>query len=196
MVTYNTRNILTYKIPDFSCLSAGVNHTNATPMRIRSGLERFDETSWSLITYMASETIHDPLSAREFDLYYARRGIDSRVVTLTIPIDISDDEVPIPRIRSAIIPKNVGGSDALSFYKDLYFDKAYKDDGVYYLVVPLKSLVLQGLSKALRMFMPCEEFEQISQAHEVEMDEATGRVIAWGWNYETQEAEVFVGDLV
>ena len=145
---------------------------------------------------MASETIHDPLSAQKFELYYAREGINSHVTTLTIPIDISDDKILIPGERSATIPKCNGGSDPLSFYKDLYFDKVCKNDGVYYLIVPLKNLTLRGLGGVLRMFVPFEEFEKISRAHEAEMDGATGRVIIWGWNYDTQEAEIFVGDLV
>jgi len=48
------------------------------------------------------------------------------------------------------------------------------------------------------MSVPFEElkFERPPKTSEMDMDEATGRVVIWGWDEDACEARIFVGDLV
>ena len=64
------------------------------------------------------------------------------------------------------------------------------------LVTPLDDLVLEGGRGTLRMSVLRKEFDECSAITEVDMDEATGRVVMWGWDKRTCETKVFVGDLV
>lgn len=147
------------------------------------------------VPYMESEALYGPHSAREFDLYYLERSFMWRVTTLTIPIDPGDNQIPI---HSTTVPLHVLDPDTPFFHKRLYFYKSCEDDGALYLVAPLKDFALRDQVKVLRMFVSREEFEKVldSEVNEIDVDEATGRVIIWRWDSEAQEVKLFVGDLV
>jgi hypothetical protein len=145
---------------------------------------------------MTSEVLYDPLSARKFNLYYIHKGSKALVVTVTISIDANGDELCILKQEPTVVPDHVGSPDALSPHKGLYFDKSCRDGGVQFLAMPLRHLTPQGPSRALRMFLSYKEFKWVSQANEIDVDEASGRVIIWGWDRKSQEAKIFVGDLV
>ena len=167
---------------------------NVTPM---GGPDQFGQIGWLPVTHLASEVLYDPLSAREFDLYYINRGNQSVLVTVTIPIDADvDGGHSFSKQESTTVLNQLQSPDAFSFHKGLYFDMAWKDGGVHYLVMPLKNLASNGPSKALRMFLSHGEFKQVSEAKEIDVDEATGRVIVWRWDRKAQETRIFVGDLV
>lgn len=193
-VIYRPDNILVGKIPEFSGLPSGTSPMTATPIRVPN---QFGDAGWLPVTHMTSETLYDPLSAKEFDLYYINKGNRSVVVAVTIPVDVIDDgPLPVLKQESTVVPDHLKAPDAFSPQKGLYFDKAWKDGGVHYLVMPLKNLASQGPRKALRMFVSRGEFKQASEANEMDVDEATGRVIIWGWDRKAQETKIFVGDLV
>ena len=117
------------------------------------------------------------------------------MITVTIPLNIGNDEPPILKQNSTTLPQCIEGLDLLSAQKGLYIEKAPESDGVYYLVMPLKYLASQHPRRFLPIFVSREEFNQVSHV-DLAMDEATGRVIVWGWDEEAQETKIFVGDLV
>ena len=205
VVIYNTENILACKIPSFSSLSPGVNRMRATPMWSWSGLGSFDDTAWISTTHMASEVLYDPLSTRKFNLYYLENGIPSKVVVVTIPTTANDHGDPTsssggsPALsqRTIGLIKHFEALSGLSFHKGLYVSKAHENDAVCYAIGSLKGLTTQTRERVLRMSVPRKEFGgAVPQAEEMDMDEATGRVIIWGWDREVQGTKVFVGDLV
>ena len=150
---------------------------------------------------MTGEVLYDPLTAQEFNLYYSFRIPTSQVVTVTVPINAAYDnlasksaELPAPKQNTALVQCHVETADC---QKGLYFGKSCKKDGVHLLVMPLKDIALRGPEKALRMFVSWEEFEQPArQMVEVDMDEATGRVVVWLWDRDTRAVKIFFGDLV
>ena len=159
---------------------------------------------------MTSEPIHNPLSAHELNvsLYYASRGATSPVLTVTVPINTSDHdpfsestELPVPK-EHLTIHDHANGSDLPICRNGLYFDKVRVGDhfGVDFLVMPLRDFAPQGQNqKPFRVFVSYEEDlggRTGMQTIEIDMDEATGRVVIWGWEPEAQETRVFVGDLV
>jgi len=77
-------------------------------------------------------------------------------------------------------------------------DKALLDDKLDILVIPLDDLVLEDGRGALRMLVSYKElkFKFRPLTIEMDMDEATGRVIIWGWDKNAYETKIFVGDLV
>jgi len=46
------------------------------------------------------------------------------------------------------------------------------------------------------MFVSYTELGYRPQTTEIDMDEATGRVVIWGWDKQAHETKIFVGDLV
>ena len=80
----------------------------------------------------------------------------------------------------------------------LHSDKALLIDKLGVLVTPLDDLVLEDGRGALRMSVPLEElkFERPPKTFGMDMDEATGRVVIWGWEEDACETKIFVGDLV
>ncbi|KAF9653264.1 hypothetical protein BDM02DRAFT_3265514 [Thelephora ganbajun] len=198
MILYNSRQILGCKIPNFSTLSLGVNPTSATPMWNWSGLEWFKIR----VSYMASEATYNPPSSQEFNLYYVCRRPNFKVITVTIPINTGDDsasepiKLPAVKQRSTFVQNHARHPGEHSCQKGLHFDKACRSDGVRYLIAPLKDIASEGLRRALGVFVSYKELSRLSQAFEIDMDEATGRVVIWGRNKDASETKVFVGDLV
>ena len=72
---------------------------------------------------------------------------------------------------------------------------AFHAPGLEALVTPLNDLVLEGGRGALRISVPLKELRRCSGIG-MDMDEATGRVVIWGWDEDTHRTKVFVGDLV
>ena len=62
--------------------------------------------------------------------------------------------------------------------------------------MPLDDLFLGGGREALWMSVTYKELRDCKKTVDMDMDEATGRVIIWGWEMCTYETKVFVGDLV
>lgn len=156
-------------------------------------------------TYMTSEVIYDPLSAREFDLYFIRRGWTTQMVTVTIPIDLSDDdkddsssksdELPVLKQEPTLGQNSEPWDSAATLYQNgLYIGGDCEVGGSSYLVAPLKVLASRGPRMLLRLFVSHEELPGVSQ--EVEIDEATGRVVIWEWDMKARETKMVVGDLV
>ena len=133
--------------------------------------------------HIGREIIYDPLSTREFGLYRGHRtGVDTYIMSL----DTSNDEILLPELTSTIYLDQVHDQDTLSTLKGLYIHKAQREGEVYYLVMPMKKPVVPAPRGPLRMFVSREEFERISEANEIDIDEATGRVIIRGWEDEGQ----------
>lgn len=206
MIIYNTQHILAREIPDFSGLPLGVNLSSETPMWHWPGLDLVDEMIWTLVSYMTSETLYDPPSAQQFSLHYVckRHGIQEKpfAITVTVPINTGGDSAskstgpPALKQKSTPLQTHRWGSVGFSCRKGLHLDKALQSDKFHILVTPLDDLVLEGGRKALRMFVPYKELKHFSQTIEMDMDEATGRVIIWGWDKDAYETKIFVGDLV
>lgn len=196
VVIYNTLHILAWRIPDFSSLSRSVSLTGATPTWYWPGLDQSEEVPHYLVHYMAGEAIHDPTFAREFSLHYVCRLLAARAITITIPINTNGDIAEPPALKQKITPiKNHGRySDGVSCQKGLHFDMVYGGGGVDYLVTPLKDLASESKARTLRMSVPYTELKHSSRTNKIDMDEATGRVVIWGWD--KGETKVFVGDLV
>ena len=188
-VLYYPEDILTCKIPDFSSLSPGRNLMTATPVPIVRPMD------WISISHMASEPIYDPLSARRLDLYYLHKGNSSRVILITIPLESG---VSLRREGLRTIRDDANGPITLPLHKGFHlkFEKTCDNKGAYFVVMTLKNLSTHDPRIFLRVFVSDEEFEQVSQASEIDMDEATGRMIIWGWDEGAEETKVFVGDLV
>lgn len=161
-----------------------------------------------IVSYTASESLRDSPSAQEFNvnLYYVGGKTFSQIepfaTTVTIPIDTEGSfisgftEPPAARQRSIPVPNHGGGTVCLSSRKGLHFDVAAVDyPSLHILIIPLNNLGSDG-GKALRMSVSSKEFEKQTLTIKVDMDEATGRVVIWGWDSTTSKAKIFIGDLV
>jgi hypothetical protein len=199
-IVYSTETILACKIPDFSSLSPGNNPTSMEKTWSWPGLGQSDDWAENQLTYTASEPIYDQRSAREFELYYAF-GAASRVTTVTVPINTGEDdhalkpgELPALKQVSTVIEDGREGRDTFGCgSKALHVRRLSGSDGKTYVVVPLKNLPLRGSGEAIWMFVHREELDRDPQ---LDIDEASGRVIIWGWDLVAQETKVFIGDLV
>ena len=200
VVVYNTRHILTFGIPNFSRLSPGANLLNKAPTwRWPGDPERIDRSIWTQASYVTGEALYDPLPMRKFNLHYVCRD---RVGTVTIPIGIGGH--PLLRFiaslstreSTTLIPYHQKDWIGFSSQKGLHFEKAVSTEGFRILVTRLDDLVLGGRKKTLRMFVPYGNLGYHPRKIEMDMDEATGRVIFWGVNERKYEVRVFVGDLV
>ena len=204
MVVYNTRHILAYKIPDFSSLSLGVNLSDVTPAHHWSGPDLTYEAARNMVLYTTSEALYDPPSTREFNLHYicgGRPRVEPFTITVTIPINIEDDFAPkltepAPKQKLTRIQSHEWDSVRPSCRKGLHSNVALRGGKIDILVTPLDDLVLEGGRGALRMSAPYKEFGDCLEMTEVDMDEATGRVVIWRWDESAWETKVFVGDLV
>jgi len=208
-IIYNTQHILAYRIPNFSRLSVGVNLSNATPMWYWPGLDLVGENISVFVSYTTSEALHDPPSAQEVNLHYVCKDrlvqAEPFVITVTIPINTTNDEFASnptepPTLKQKTTPVENHGrrSAGFSCQKGLHSDKALLVDKLDILVTPLDDLVLESGRGVLRMFVSYKElgFKFRPLTIEMDMDEATGRVIIWGWDKDAYETKVFVGDLV
>jgi hypothetical protein len=210
IIYHDTQNMSAYKIPDFSNLSPGTHHINARPMWSWPGPDQSSGTAPPFAVCTTNETIYNPHSAQELNLYYIKEGVTAEFITVTVSINTSapddsdwtekPDEPPgLKQKCTAIGAERPGASGFFcrkGLYFDVYFDEDSTNDGMHYMVIPLKSLALHGPKNILRMFVSCKEIEPTSRGIHLDVDEATGRVIVWGWNEEAQETTIFVGNLV
>jgi len=153
LVAYNSGNAVAYKIPNFSGLSPGVHRTRAAQLRSWPVLARSPRAS---LTQTASEALYGQLSAQKFNLYFLERSGTSRVITVTVPINIwdyDDPAAPIPKQESTEVRTNVETSDEIFLDKGLYFSKTCNSGRVDYLVSSLRSLASGEQGKLLRIFI-------------------------------------------
>ena len=206
MVVFNTQHALTYEIPDSSGLPSGFHLSNATPTQHRLDPGWVGESIH--VSYMTSEALYDPSSAQEVNLHYFCRQLlapaEPLVATITMPISTDGDpasestEPPLLKIKETLIRRHGRDSAGTSCRKGLHSDKALLNDGLDILVTPLDDLVLKDGKGTLRMSVPYKEFgfKWSPQTVEIDMDEATGRVVVWGWDRDACETKIFVADLV
>ena len=171
-----------------------------------SGPDRPDDYTELLVNHMASETLYDPPFTQELNLHYVYRTRDWAarvfVVTVTIPINAKDNvfseptEPPTLRKKSTPVRGHGPGSFGLFFQKGLHSDITFQGDELDILATPLDDLVLEGGRGALRMTVSYKEFRDCTMSVEMDMDEATGRVVVWTWDVDARETKIFVGDLV
>ena len=203
-IIYNLEKILVCKIPHFSELSPGTHALGAIPMRSWPGLDRFIIESRAQIADTASETVYNPQSAREFDLHYVLHGPPPRVVTVTVPINTGDnsgdehvyepDELPALKQEVVVVEKYGEKTTELRCHKELYFDMTWSREGVQYMAMPLKNLPLRGPNNIICMSVSREEFKRLTP--QMDMDEASGRVVFWGCDEHRRETKILVGNLV
>ena len=168
------------------------------------GLDQIDSHIWIQVSYMTSEALYDPPSAQAFNIHYICRRIVLQAITVTIPTNTDDDFAPESteplelKQKSTPVQGHIRGqrSGGFSCRKGLHSDLAVQGDKINILVTPLDDLVLEDGRGALRMTVPFKEFRHCSQTIEMDMDEATGRVVIWGWDKDAYETRIFVGDLV
>ena len=162
---------------------------------------------WISISYMTSEAFYDPISTQELNLHYVCHNrvanAEPFATTVTIPIYIKNDpphkltEPPALEQKSNPIQHHRQGSVGSSCQKGLlHSDKAIQNEKLDILVTPLDDLVLEGGRGALRISIPHEELKCHPQDVKMDMDEATGRIVIWGWNGDPYETKILVGDLV
>lgn len=161
-----------------------------------SGLDQCYDIPYASMT---GEAVYDPLSAREFRLYYISVGSD--VIIVTIPINFNDqDLVPEPaeppvRCQTWLIFHTREKSLEIPFLQNgsYHCNTPCEDTGIYFAVKPLKDI---GLGMSLEMFVSYEELGRPLQTVQIYADEGSGRVVIWGWDVKAQETKIFVGDLV
>ena len=203
-VIYNNEHVLACKIPSFSALSPGVNITPMEPKWTWPGLDPHDIGFWISLYFITSEALYEPFSALELNLYYASEEIASQVITVTLPINAGYDDLapepadlPVLKQNSTTVEGYGRGLEVPFCLKGLFFTKTAREGGgVRFLVTPLKDLALHGPRRALKVSVPHRELGGASQSIEIDMDEATGRVVIWGWDKEAREAVVVIGDIV
>ena len=207
---YNTQHILAYEIPNFSTLSRNTNLSRETPMWNWLGPDRVDEKVQFYLSYTTSEALHNPSYAQEFNLHFICEGrfvqtddatlieLGPFVATVTISINTDHDpssestEPPLPRHKVTRL-QNTRKSIGFSCQNGLHMDRGLENGEFEIVVTPLDDLVLESGRGALRVLLSNEELGFDLRRWGVDMDNATGRVIIWGRN---GESEIFVGDLV
>ena len=165
------------------------------------GLNRDSDYPLVPLDSMTSEALYDPLAAQKFNIYYSFGGSTPQVLTTTIPINTAYDdlasksaELPTPRQNRALTQCHAKSPFC---QKGLYFSKNCESYGIHLLVIPLKDIASRGPEKALQTFVSYADFVRPGwQTIEVDMDEATGRVVMWVWDNVGQELKIFVGDFV
>ena len=162
----------------------------------------------TILTYVTGEALCDPPSAQGFNLHYVcgKRvaEIDPFAATIKIPMDIQDSLAPestqsleLER-KSAPIRNHRWSSVKFFCRKGLHSDIALHDNKVEILVTSLNDLGWEGRGKALWMIAPFEELADCAGSIGMDMDEATGWVVIWGWDkFQYQEGTgILVGDFV
>ena len=204
VIVHNTENIFMCKIPNFLGLSPGTHSTSMTPMWSWPGLDRSERGTQCMVP--CSEAVHDPHSAREFDLYYVA-GYISKVITITVAISTcnNDDDdhtlepgglggLQMVKQESTVIEdcsEGLGANDCST--KGLHVRRLIRGNEVTYVVVPLKNLPSRSPGHALWLSVSREGFKHDPQ---MDIDEATGRVVCWGRDTVGRGIKVFVGNLV
>ena len=156
--------------------------------------------------YMASGALHDRPFAQEFYLHYVyrTRNLAVRIITVTVIIstNVKDGpasesiEPPVLRQKSTPLQRYESGSFGLSCRKGLHFNIVPRRDRLEILATPLDNLILEGGRGTLWMRVQCKELRDCTLSTKMDMDEATGRVVIWGWDKKEGKTKVFVGDLV
>ena len=213
---YSTQHIFTYEIPNFSTLSHNTNLSRGVPMRYWPGPDRVDENVRIYSFNTSGEALHDPSSAREFNLHFICGGRLVQtdhptfverghfVATVTIPINTDRDpsskptEPPASRYKETRLQNHVGELFGSSCQKGLYIHRGLEDEKFQILVTPLEDLVLEGGRGTLRVLLSNEGLEFDLRRCGVDMDDASGRVIVWGWGKDEDryKSKIFIGDLV
>ena len=203
---------MAFKIPNFSSLSLGINPSKVTPTWHWPIPHRLHNHANISVSYITSGVLYNPSSVKELDLHYVfmkrvqflgYTHLQPFLLTIPVPINAKDDlahEWTKPsefRVRSRCITKNgreqtVGPSCRTGLHSDI----AIHNDRIDALVMPLDDLFLGGGREALWMSVTYKELRDCKKTVDMDMDEATGRVIIWGWEMCTYETKVFVGDLV
>lgn len=125
------------------------------------------------------------------------------MTTVTVPINLRDSFAAseLPPLKQKLSP--LAHADTwrrpiwFSCQGALHFDVfLWEDPRLEVLVTPLKDLGLKGGKKTLRMIVSFAELEGCTKTIKADMDEATGRVVIWGWDRQTYQRKIFVGDLV
>jgi len=204
MIVFSPQHVFTYKVPEFSGLSTGTNLSNAIPIWHQPRLGWVDDNIWFRISYMINETVYDPSSVQEVKLHYVCKepivGAEPFAITVTIPTDTDDKstEPPVLKQKQTRIRNHGRASAGFSCRNGLHSDTAFLIDKLCILVTPLDDLVLEGGRGALRISVLYKELKVKwpLQTTETDMDEATGRVVIWGWDKDAYETKIFVGDLV
>jgi len=206
VIMYDTEHIIAYEVPNFSSVPSGVNRLGLEPKWGWPGPDRLNWDIWMDLSYKTGEASYDPLSGQEFNLHYVCGPKFSRselfVITVTIPIDTGDNfarksiELPPLEEKSTSIQYHKD-SGWISSRKGLHFDIVVGDDlKLDILVTPLTDLGSEGGGKTLRMLVSFEELKDSLGTIEMDMDEATGRVVIWRWDPLERESKIFIGDLV
>ena len=166
-----------------------------------------------LVHCITSETLSSPPSAQEFNLHYVCT-VRSEVVfghpkalpfvlTIAVPINAEDDSAHESTGSPALEEKLDGfltyGQERTVgplCRKGLYSDIFPHSDQIDILVTPLDDFFLEGRREPLWMFVSYKGLNDCSETIDMDMDEATGRVVIWGWEESAHETKVFIGDLV
>lgn len=202
VIIYSPKIVLACKIPGFSDLPPGTHTTSVTPMWLWRGLDRSYKTSRIRDPELINETVYDQHFTRESSLYSVDEGV---VITATVPIDASDpydrdwtqnpDELPALKQKSTTVGSQATGTNTVCCRKGLYFDEIPTNDGVCYVVIPLKNVAANGPGNVLRLVVSRKEFKHVALGVCLDMDEATGRVIVWGPRESTEGISILIGDL-
>ena len=159
------------------------------------------------VSYTMGETVRDSPSAQDFNLYYVSEKRFSpaspSVTTVTVPINTEGGSISksteLPTIKKKLTeaPNHGEATAWFSCRKGLHFDVAHSNaPPLHVLVTPLNALGSEGGRKALRMTVPFEEPGEFMPEIGMDMDEATGRVVIWGWDSMAYKSKIFVADLV
>lgn len=202
------QHILAYDIPDFSSLSPGTNPSGVMPawhwpVTDQDGIDRF------ISPHMTGEALYDPRSAQGFDLHYyglQKSADELSVTTIAVPINLKDSFVafgstkspPLKQRSSSLSHGDTRRPIWFSCQGALHFSVFLGEDPrlLEVLVTPLNDHGLEGGRGTLRMIVSFAELECCTRAIKADMDEATGRVVIWGWDRNTHQRKIFVGDLV
>ena len=207
VIIYNFRHILAYEIPDFAGLPSGVSRSGVGPVRYWPGPDPAAGIALAASAYMTGEALCDPPSAQGFNLHYVcekhAAGVDPFAATIKIPMNIQDGlapestESPEFERRSTLIRSHGWRSVRFFGRKGLHSDITIYDNKADILVTSLNDLGREGRGKALHMIASFEGFHGWESIG-MDMDEATGRVVIWGWDKVRDQAGpgIFVGDLV
>ena len=201
---------MAYEIPNSSTFSHNTDLSHGEPTWSWPGPGRINEKVRPYLSYMTGEAPYDPSSAQELDLHFIYMDCFIQTdhsafmekgpfaATVTIPINTDRDpsskstEPPAHKYKETRLQNHVGESFGFSCQRGLHLDRGLRNEEPEILVTPLDDLVLEGGRGTLRVLLS-KELEPLLRRCGVDMDDATGRVIIWGWE---KESKVFVGDLV
>jgi len=207
VIIYNTQHILAYELSNFSSLPFGTNRPGTAPVWELPGPGQVYKGRH--ISYTTSEPLYNPPPARGLNLHYVYRGHHREngpfVTTVTIPINTADGfaskSTPPPALERKSTPiQNFAHEGWFYCGEGLHFELARprEDLQLGILVTALNGPVLEGRRKSIQILvaLSLEEIRDSAWRVVVDMDEATGRVVLWGWDCGDKEAKILIGDLV